>query len=163
MDHVRILTLAASLCAAAAPAAAFAQTPKDLAGSWTLVSSVIEQSGAKIEPFGPNPRGSLILEANGRYLAMVARAGLPKIAANTPLGGTAEENNAIVTGTVAHFGTYVVGADKTITFHIETASYPNWDGTEQKRTFTLAGDTLTYTAGGAPGGGIATLVWERAK
>jgi hypothetical protein len=66
-----------------------------------------------------------------------------------------------VTGAVAHFGTYNAD-DKTITFRIETSSFPNWDGTEQTRTYMLAGDTLTYTAANGPGS-TATLVWKRPK
>jgi hypothetical protein len=34
----------------------FAQTAKDLAGTWTLVSVVTEQGGNKTDPFGPNPK-----------------------------------------------------------------------------------------------------------
>ncbi len=52
----------------------------------------------------------------------------------------------------------------TITFRIATSTYPNWDGTEQKRVFKLTGDTLSYTVGNASvGGGAATLVWRKAK
>src|SRR5215813_2590943 len=57
----------------------------------------------------------------------------------------------------------VNAADKTITFKIETATFPNWDGTEQKRAFTVTGDELTYTVPAASGGGTATTVWKRAK
>ena len=46
---------------------------------------------------------------------------------------------------------------------IETATFPNWDGTEQKRAFTVTGDELTYTIPAASGGGTATTVWKRAK
>src|ERR1051326_2335549 len=37
-----------------------AQTVKDLAGTWTLVSVVTEQDGKKTDPFGPNPQGILM-------------------------------------------------------------------------------------------------------
>ena len=53
---------------------------------------------------------------------------------------------------------------QTITFRIADQHLSEWDGTEQKRTFTLTGDTLTYSVGDASvGGGVATLVWRRAK
>lgn len=94
---------------------------------------------------------------------MIARTGLPKFAGDNRMAGTPEEYKAIVNGAIAHFGSYVVD-EKTISFRIDTSTYPNWDGTEQKRSFTLAGDTLTYTVGNASvGGGAATLVWKRAK
>ena len=79
------------------------------------------------------------------------------------MAGTPDEYKAIANGTIAHFGSYTVGAG-VITFRIETSSYPNWDGAEQTRTYALTGDTLTYTVGEASGGGgIATLVWKRAN
>ena len=160
MDRPRIL-LAAALMALAAPASA--QAPRELVGAWTLVSSTIEQGGNKIQPFGADPKGALIFDANGRYVAMIARAGLPKIASNSTLTATAEEYKTLGSGTIAHFGSYVVD-EKTITFRIETATFPNWNGTEQKRTFTLAGDELRYIGVSAVAGGAsATLVWRRAK
>ena len=141
-----------------------AQTTKDLAGTWTLVSSVTEQGGNKTDTFGPNPKGILTVDANGRYVIAVARAGLPKVASNNRTTATPEENKAIVGGSNTHFGTLSVNAaDKTITFKIETSTFPNWDGTEQKRAFTITGDELQYTAAAASGGGTATVVWKRTK
>jgi hypothetical protein len=79
------------------------------------------------------------------------------------MDGTAEENKATVQGANPHWGTYSVnGTDKTIDFKIEHAFFPNWEGTEQKRPFTLIGDQLRYTAT-ASTGGMAELVWRRAK
>ena len=142
----------------------FAQTTKDLVGTWTLVSNVTEQGGNKTDPFGPNPKGILTVDANGRYVIAITRAGLPKVASNNRTTGTPEENKAIVAGSIAHFGTMSVNeADKAITFKIETATFPNWNGTEQKRPFTVTGDELTYTVAAASGGGTATVVWKRAK
>ena len=143
---------------------AFAQTAKDLAGTWTLVSTVTEQSGNKTDPYGPHPKGILTVDANGRYVIAFARADLPKVASNNRTTATPEENKAIVGGSLTHFGTLSVNAaDKTFTFKIETATFPNWDGTEQKRVFTVTGDELQYTVPAASGGGTATVVWKRTK
>jgi Lipocalin-like domain len=144
--------------------AVFAQTTKDLAGTWTLVSNVTEQGGHKTDTYGPHPHGILMVDANGRYVIAFARADLPKIASNNRTTATPEENKAIVGGSVTHFGTLSVNAaDQTITFKIATATFPNWDGTEQQRPFTVTGDELTYTVAAASGGGTATSVWKRAK
>ena len=161
MRQFRIFAVAASLLAVS-PAHA---QPANLVGAWTLVSSVVEQGGQKIEPFGPNPRGALIFEAGGRYAAMIARPGLPKLASDNRTAATPEEAKAIVAGSIGHFGSYAISeADKTITFRIETSTHPSWDGVEQKRSYTLNGDELRYTVGtAAVGGGSATLVWRRAK
>jgi hypothetical protein len=56
---------------------AFAQTAKDFVGTWALVSAVTEQRGIKTDTFGPNAKGSLIVDANGRYMIAFARADLP--------------------------------------------------------------------------------------
>jgi hypothetical protein len=142
---------------------AFAQAAKDLVGSWTLVSSTVQQGTNTLQPFGADPRGALIFGADGRYVAMIARAGLPKFAGDNRMAGTPEEYKAIVNGAIAHFGSYVAD-EATITFRIATSTYPNWDGSEQKRSFKLDGDTLSYTVGDASvGGGAATLVWKRAR
>jgi hypothetical protein len=141
-----------------------AQTAKDLAGTWTLVSVVTEQGGTKTDTYGPNPQGRLIVDANGRYVIAIARAGLPKVASNNRTTATPEENKAIVGGSLAYFGALSVNAaDKTLTFTIETATFPNWDGTEQKRVFATTGDELKYTNTAGSGGGTVTVVWKRAK
>ncbi len=143
---------------------AFAQTAKDLVGTWTLVSAITEQGGNKTDTFGPNPKGILMVDAKGRYVIAFARADLPKVASNNRTTATPEENKAIVGGSLTHFGTLSVNAAaKTFTFKIETATFPNWDGTEQKRPFTVTGDELKYTVAAASGGGTATVVWKRAK
>jgi len=141
-----------------------AQTVKDLAGTWTIVSNVNEQDGKKTDTFGPHPTGSLIVDANGRYILVIARADLPKVASNNRTTATPEENKALVQGSITHFGTISVNAaDKTITFKIETATFPNWDGTEQQRPFTVTGDELAFIVPAASGGGTSTAVWKRAQ
>jgi hypothetical protein len=141
-----------------------AQSAKDLVGTWTIVSNVTDQAGKKVEPYGPTPKGTLVFDANGRYIIAVMRSDLPKVASNNRTTGTADENAAIVQGSNFHFGTYSVDeAGKAINFRIENSSFPNWDGAEQRRPFTLVGDELKYTIATATGGGTAQVVWKRAK
>ena len=105
-----------------------------------------------------------MVDANGHYVIALRRAALPKVASNNRTTATPEENQAMVGGSLTHFGTLTVNAAaKTLTFKIATATFPNWDGTEQHRAFTLTGDELTYTVPAASGGGTATTVWKRAK
>ena len=141
-----------------------AQSARDLAGTWTLVSSVVEQGGTKTEPYGPNAKGIMTVDANGRYVIVTMRAGLPKFASNSRATGTPAENTAIVGGSIALFGTLSVNeAEKAIILKIETSTFPNWDGTEQKWPFTITGDTLQWTVPAASGGGTATASWKRAN
>src|SRR6516165_4112614 len=96
---------------------AIAQSAKDLVGAWTAVSNTAEQGGVKSEPYGAPPLGMLIFEANGRYGLILSRKDVPKLASNSRMSGTADENKSVVQGTISHFGTYQVNeADKTITF-----------------------------------------------
>ena len=149
---------------ALAAGAACAQTATDLVGTWTLVSAVVEQGGTTTDTYGPHPHGILTVDADGRYVLVIVRADLPKVASNNRTTATPEENKAIVQGSGAHFGTVSVNtADQTLTFKIATSTFPNWDGTEQKRPFTVTGDALQYTVATASGGGTATVVWKRAK
>jgi hypothetical protein len=90
---------------------------------------------------------------------------MPKIASGSRTKGTSDENQAVVHGSIAHSGRYTIeDGGKAITFHIETSTFPNWNGTTQKRALALKGDTLTYTvttpsAGGPPN----DVVWRRVK
>jgi len=154
------------LAGLAAPAGdAAAQGAKSLTGTWTLGSADnVDAAGKKTPTFSPNPRGSLIFASNGRYNIWVGAASLPKFASNNRAKGTAEENKAIVAGNIAHFGKYSVDEkDKAFTFHIETSNYPNWDGTAQKRPFTVSGDELKYSVSVGSAGGRVELVWKRVK
>ena len=47
------------------PTPAFAQASKDLVGSWTLVSSTVQQGANTLQPFGTDPKGALIFGADG--------------------------------------------------------------------------------------------------
>jgi hypothetical protein len=141
---------------------ASAQTTKDLVGTWSLVSVTVEQGGQKRDVQGPNPKGLLMLDSGGHFAVLTFRADQPKFASNNRLDATAEESKALLSGTLGHYGTYAV-ADNVLVFHIERSMFPNWDGIEQKRPFTLKGDELVYTTPGSTGAGATQLVWRRVK
>ncbi len=138
---------------------------EQLVGTWTYVSvDVVRPDGSRVPLYGPNPQGAATFDSNGRYLLLTTRADLPKFTSKDRMEGTPEENKAVVHGSIAHFGTYTVNeTDKTITFHIETSTFPNWNGTEQKRPFTITGDELRWRTPASSGGGTAEVVLRRAK
>jgi Lipocalin-like domain len=160
------LAAGAAVFAASFSQPAAAQSAKALVGTWAPVSAVItEPGGGKTEVFGPRPTGMLIFTADGQYAIVVRREELPKLAANSRARGTAEENQAVVAGSIAHYGRYTVDPkDGTVSFHIQGSTYPNWDGVTQKRPFTVKGDQLTYKVP-APSvsAGSGELVWRRVK
>ena len=142
---------------------ASAQDKNALVGAWAVVSATtIDASGKRSPTFGPNPRGQLIFTPNGRYSLTLMSAKLPKFASGSRTKGTAEENNAVVTGSISHFGKYTVD-DKSFTFNVEAASYPNWDGIPQKRPMQISGNQLTYQVAAASAGGTAEVIWKRIK
>jgi len=141
-------------------------TAKDLVGTWTLVSLTLEQDGKKTDFYGPNPKGQRTYDPSGRFSEIITRADLPKFASNNRQAGTPEENKAVVQGSIAFFGTYSVSeTDKTYTQHVESCTFPNWNGTERKYSFDISGDELNITPFSAPSTGTGTvhLVLKRAK
>ena len=169
--HARsLLTLAAMACLGLAWSSgeSVAQSPREpFVGTWSLVSiQYVEKDGRRIEPFGPGAQGMLYFDAGGRFATQVMAANRPRFASNNRMIGTPEENKAISQGVVAYFGTYTVDAAKhNVTLHIEQSSFPNWNGTDQQRSFTFAGDELRYTAASSTANPAesAELVWKRVR
>lgn len=132
-----------------------AQSPKDIIGSWTLVSA---------DAFGSSPKGTLMFDASGHFASILVRADLPKYASNSRTQATPAESKATVDGTLAFFGTYSVsGTD--LNLHIEGSTFPNWNEVDQKRTnLAVTGDELKYTQPTpSGGGGPAVVIWKRNK
>lgn len=162
-------TAAAGILLATALASAAAAQEKSvmaqLTGAWTLASVYVGEGDKKAEPYGPSPKGALLLAPNGSFALTIVRAGLGKFASNNREQGTVEENTAVVKGSLAYFGSYTVTeAEHVIEVKIDGSTFPNFDGTSQKRLFKLSGDELTLTnAAPSGGGGTAVQVWKRAK
>lgn len=141
---------------------ATAQSASDLVGTWQLVSAVnTAKDGAKSDVFGAEPKGMMIFDANGHFVQVLTRSGLPKFAADNRLQGTPDENKAIVQGSISLYGTYTV-ADKVLVLHVESGTWPSWTGTDQKRPLTFSGDQLTWTLQASVGGTNVTT-FKRVK
>ena len=141
--------------------------PDQVVGTWSLVLvDNVLPDGSRVHLYGPHPSGLLMFDGGGRYSLQIVSQGRPAFAAKDKSRGTADEYRAAVQGSNAHFGRYVVDSTaRTITFRIEHASFPNWDGTAQKRSFTLDGDRLTYTvpAPTTGDGAIGKVEWRRVR
>jgi hypothetical protein len=133
----------------AAPAAPAKSMKEAIVGSWSLlIDDAVKPDGSHAPNFGPNPMGLAMFGPDGHFSVQIARFGRPKFASNNRATGTADENKAAIAGANAFFGTYTVNeADKSLTLRIEAASYPNLEGTVQKRIITslTPGDELTWT------------------
>ncbi len=137
---------------------------EQLVGTWTLVSWEQKRSdGTKIERYGASPKGIAFFDAGGRYIITVMRSDRAKYASNTLWQSTPEENKETADGTITYFGTYSLSeADGSIAIHVEGSSFPNWNGSDQKRLVSIAGDQLALTVR-PPAGDVVDVIWKRAK
>ena len=136
-----------------------------LIGTWTFVSSTGRLADGS-PTWGTSPTGSLIFTENGRFSVQIMRSDRAKFGSNNRMKGTPEEIKATVEGTISYFGTYIVDeAGKTVTYKIEGASFPNWNGTDQKRPIvSLTSDELKYSNPAPSIGGPTTeLMWKHIK
>jgi hypothetical protein len=136
---------------------------QQIVGTWQVQSATVDQNGKKVQPFGPHPTGYWIFTAGGNFVSDIVRPDLPKFASNNRMKGTIRENRAVVQGSLSFFGTYTVNdADHSLTVRYVGSSFPNWMGTEQKRSVEISGDQLTYkNPHGTIGGASVVLVMKR--
>jgi hypothetical protein len=163
------LSMIASFALVLSLSSAIGQTKslKDqLVGSWTFVSSVdTDKDSKKSDRWGPDAKGLAIFDASGHFSFMISRGNLPKFAASNVNQGTADENKAVLQGLIAMIGTWTVDeAGKTLITNIEAGSFPNFNGTSQKRIIvSLTGDEMKYTNPATSTGAMTEAVWKRAK
>ena len=147
------------------PASAHAEDNGAIAGSYSLVSSVTERDGQRTEQFGTGAQGMLVLDPGGRFSLTIIGPGLPKFTANNRAAGTPEETKAVVSMSIAMLGTYEYDpAAKTLVFRVERSTFPNWDGTAQKRLVSKLDDSgLVYVTPTVSSGGVGTVSWRRSR
>jgi Lipocalin-like domain len=148
----------------AGPVAATAQTPP-IVGTWALArAEKLLPDGSRVSDYGPNPHGLAIFTADGFYSVHIYRAERLKFASGDKLKGTPEEYRDASLSMSDHFGRYEVDPAKgTITFHIDRASFPNWDDTNPVRSYELKGDELSWRVAPRPDGSVPITVLRRAR
>ena len=119
-------------------------------------------TGEQSEPFGPDPRGTLMLHADGRMAALI-----------TPrdrVVPTSEADRATAfQGLVAYAGWYRLEPPDRFVTTVDVAWHEGWIGTDQVRTYVVDGDRLDIftppTRMPRPDGGEVTvtgrLSWTR--
>ena len=137
---------------------------EQLVGTWAYVSSTATMpDGSPL--WGTDPKGLMILTADGRFSWQLFRSDRPKFASKNRMQGTPEENAADLRGSLAYFGTYSVDqATKTITTVVEGSTFPNSEGETLKRVVTsITADTLVYENPATTRGEQVEAVWKRIK
>ncbi len=127
----------------------------DVMGSWRLQSFHMHdvETEQRSEPFGPAPRGTLILHPDGRMAAMIA-----------PRDRTVAPQSF-----VAYSGRYRLEPPDRLVTAVDVSWIEAWVGTDQVRSYALEGDRLELStpAGRMPrqDGGEMTvmgrIVWVR--
>ena len=138
-----------------------AQTAKEVEGTWQLAAVVVVEGDKKTDLFGRDPKGQMVLGADGRFTIVVTRSDLPKFKSNSRVKGTADEFQATVQGSVAYWGTYMVEGGNLV-FKVVGSTFPNWVGESQQRAVKVVGDELSYSTPPTKTGAVSTLSWKRA-
>jgi hypothetical protein len=107
----------------------------------------------------------LSLDGRGHFMLTIIGADLPRFASKNRADGTPDENRAVISKSIAMIGTYAVEAnEKTLTFAVESATFPNWNTTEQRRKLvTVSRDELKYVTPTASSGGVGIVTWKRVQ
>lgn len=158
-----IACLLPSLTWASGTGAADTRGDVSLAGTWTLVAAdVLHPDGSRSHDYGDAPKGLLMIDRMGHYSLQIFRADRPRFANPDKAKASAQEYRAAVLGASTHYGTIAIQPDRhQLVFHIEAASFPNWEGQQQTRAFELRGDTLSYRVPPRPDGDVPVSVWRR--
>jgi len=134
-----------------------------IAGVWILRSFHIEEAGTgrRTLPFGPDPSGALIMHPGGRMIAVLT----PKAAAQP---ATEAERAEAYRTMVAYSGRYRLEPPDRFVTTVDVAWFPGWVGTDQARTYTLAGDRLDIVSApvrlaGSDVPAVGVLSWAREK
>jgi hypothetical protein len=165
MNWIRFVLLAFLLAIPPFVAAQADTQNSSIVGTWELSGADrLLPDGTRVSDYGDHPHGLVIFTADGYYSVQIYRADRTKFAFGDKLKGTPEEYKDASLGMSVHFGRYSVDPAKhTIAFHIDRASFPNWDGTTQGRAYELKGDELSWKVPARPDGSIPITVLKRAK
>ncbi|MEC3915044.1 lipocalin-like domain-containing protein [Nocardia sp. CDC160] len=141
-------------------------TINDLVGRWRLTAwTATDETGAVTMPFGAQPQGGVIYTAGGWMSGQLAADSRPTLSTPIALAGTEAERAQAYSTYIAYSGEYRVEGD-TVIHTLRMSLFPNWVGTEQRRTVELSGDRLVLRTPPTPVGDrvlVNALHWIRAE
>ena len=137
------------------------QTEPSLLGIWKLKAFYLEpvDGDTRIDAFGLNPRGVLMLHPDGRMCAVITPG-------EQPVPTTDAERAAAFGKLIAYSGRFRLEPPDRFVTSVDVAWAPDWVGTDQQRTFRLDGDKLDIVSAPVRLPNIDGLVrgvmaWER--
>jgi len=109
----------------------------DLVGAWRLMAAyfVGQETGDRLDLFGPEPFGSVIFAPTGRMIVLITSAG------RTP-ATSSSEMAALFKSMVTYTGRWTLDGEKLVT-QVDGAWDPRWVGTEQVRYYAFDGQTFS--------------------
>jgi len=137
---------------------------KQLAGTWKVVSLITKfDGGDAVEPFGPNPKGRLVLTPEGRWIIILT-------AANRGPAKNFEEKAALLDSMLAYSGKYTIEGNR-MAIQVDMSWNEIYSGANQVQTrfFNIQDDILTVrspeiVSAVRPGQkAVATLTLERER
>jgi lipocalin-like protein len=113
--------------------------PPGLVGIWRVVRFCdVDQGGRETEPFGPRPTGYFIYAPSGELSIQVMRTPAPpRFAQDT--APTGEELRTLHESYFGYFGTFTITSDSTVVHHVIGGTLPEYNGTEQPRSYLIWG------------------------
>jgi hypothetical protein len=139
--------------------------PLVLEGSWEMTSAYeVLADGTRVTNYSEHPHGLMMIDRDGRYTIQIFRPDRPKFAAGDKTRGTPEEYRAAALGSSTHFGRVRALPDgRTLIFDVEAASFPNWEGKQQRREYSFRDGVLSYAvpASASGNGTIAWSLWRK--
>jgi Lipocalin-like domain len=120
-----------------------ARAADSVIGAWRLIAVTEEETANKVvhKPLGEHPLGLIIFTADG-YMSFIMADPSRKAAAAPK--ATDAEAAALYRTMAAYSGKYRLDGDK-LTNHPEIAWNQAWNGTDQRRTVAISGNTLRVT------------------
>jgi hypothetical protein len=171
---VVVAVLAAAFCLVAAMTKSEQKLPTmsagyaPLVGTWKLVA--IEErdaNGQLVTPldYGLEPIGLIMYDATGHISAQAMRRGRAKLPSDDVHLAPPEQAKEALVGYNAYFGTYTVDPQAGVVIHhVQGSLIPNWEGSQQQRKFTIAGNKLTLEPPAIQAAGqkrTRRLTWHR--
>ena len=109
----------------------------DLVGTWRLKAGyvVVQDTGDRVDLFGPEPFGYAVFESNGRMIALLTPGTRPLAASNADMA-------ALFKSMVAYTGRWSIDGERFVT-KVDGAWDRSWVGTDQVRYLSFDGQTMS--------------------